>query len=277
MDYDEMSDEEFYNLSPEEHEKYLIKSYQNTRKIEILEKLDFSQWTKEELLEVITEYEFIKLAQEKSEEKIIELTTISNFVQDGTYKEQKLEFEEYKILETTETTKEEVSTGYRRKLRPCILLKTLELEQWSRRELLDLIKEYDIYVNVITKILKEDSLSVLNYIQKKYCGNTRRPTDQYNKETLKKIERRIKQHNEIRYNKNVNSLIEEKIKENQDILKICKSEKNFIIINVSKFSKFAKEKLEKLGYKVYFYGEIYSFNGIEDIVKNNEILIAIKE
>ena len=24
MDYDEMSDEEFYNLSPEEHEKYLI-------------------------------------------------------------------------------------------------------------------------------------------------------------------------------------------------------------------------------------------------------------
>ena len=38
MDYDEMSDEEFYNLSPEEHEKYLIKSYQNTRKIEILEK-----------------------------------------------------------------------------------------------------------------------------------------------------------------------------------------------------------------------------------------------
>ena len=197
MDYDEMSDEEFYNLSPEEHEKYLIKSYQNTRKIEILEKLDFSQWTKEELLEVITEYEFIKLAQEKREEKIIELTTISNFVQDGTYKEQKLEFEEYKILETTETTKEEVSTGYRRKLRPCILLKTLELAQWTRRELLDLIKEYDLYETVITEILKEDSLSVLNYIQKKYCGCTRKPTDQYNKETLKKIERRIKQRNEI--------------------------------------------------------------------------------
>lgn len=39
MNYDEMSDEEFNNLTPEEHTKYLIESYKNIRKIEILEKL----------------------------------------------------------------------------------------------------------------------------------------------------------------------------------------------------------------------------------------------
>ena len=61
----------------------------------------------------------------------------------------------------------------------------------------ELALKYDLYETVITEILKENSLSVLNYIQKKYCGCTRKPTDQYNKETLKKIERRIKQRNEI--------------------------------------------------------------------------------
>lgn len=271
MNYEEMSDEEFYKLSPEEHEKYLIESHKNIRKIEILEKLEFSKWTKEELIEVIIEYELIKLAQEKMEKKKIELTTISKFVQDGIYKRKKFEFEEYKILEATEEMEKELKTGNRRKLRPCIVLRTLALGDWTRRELLDLIQEYDEYIIFTTTILKSTSLSVLNYIIRRYCGCTRRPFDQYDEKALKKFE----QHHEILYRKNVSNIIKEKMTKNPKFLRICMNEENFIIMNRAKFIRYAMQELNKLGYNVYSYGEMYKLDGKKDIVKDDEVLAAI--
>ena len=270
MNYEEMSDEEFYKLLPEEHEKYLIESHKNIRKVEVLEKLEFSKWTKEELLEVIIEYELIKLAQKKMKKKKIKLTTISKFVQNGTYKRKKFEFEEYKILKTTEEMEAELNTGSRRKLRPCIILKTLPLEEWTMRELLDLIKEYDKYVTVT---LENSSLSIFNYIIRQYCGSTRKPFDRYDKKALKKLEHR----NEIQYKKNVNNIIVEKIGENQEFFKIHRKEQNFIIVNISKFTRYAKKELNKLGYNVYSYSEMYKFADIEDIVKNDEVLVEIRK
>lgn len=93
MNYDEMSDEEFNNLTPEEHTKYLIESYKNIRKIEILEKLPLVKWTKYELLDMLINFDLLKSAGS------LKAISIDEFIKSGEYKDLEIDFEEYKIIE----------------------------------------------------------------------------------------------------------------------------------------------------------------------------------
>ena len=43
-----------------------------------------------------------------------------------------------------------------------------------------------------------------------------------------------------------------------------------------KFLEYSKIRLENLGYKVYFTGDSYTYNNATKIVKDNELLVAIK-
>lgn len=60
------------------------------------------------------------------------------------------------------------------------------------------------------------------------------------------------------------SFFELRIKE-----KLSKDETN-------QFLNYAKIRLENLGYKVYFTGDNYTYNNATKIVKDNELLVAIK-
>ena len=60
------------------------------------------------------------------------------------------------------------------------------------------------------------------------------------------------------------SFFELRIKE-----KLSKDETN-------QFLDYAKIRLENLGYKVYFTGDNYTYNNATKIVKDNELLVAIK-
>lgn len=150
MNYDEMTDEEFYSLTPEQNEEYLKESYKTTRKIEILEKLDFSQWTKNELLDLIVNFDLIKTA------KRIQVTSIKEFVKNGIFRQGNIEFEEYKIDNATKEMQEELKESGNVEIRPLDTLIKLPFLEWTRNELLDLIDEYDLNVRAAIAVRGKD-------------------------------------------------------------------------------------------------------------------------
>ena len=46
---------------------------------------------------------------------------------------------------------------------------------------------------------------------------------------------------------------------------------------ISKFLELSKNRLENTNYKVYFYGEEYTYQGIKKKVLDNELMVAILE
>lgn len=143
-------------LAIEEQILQLKESFKNIRKIAILEKLPFKEWTKDELLELLTEFDLWRLG------KLAGLTTIRKFVKDGTYRKREQDFEEFKEIGETITIRNTLQKEKEEVIRNFSTLKDLKLIKWTKRELLRLIDEYDNYVYIILKCMKNAKLFTIS-------------------------------------------------------------------------------------------------------------------
>lgn len=79
----------------------------------------------------------------------------------------------------------------------------------------------------------------------------------------------------------VNKYLEQKIEENEEYI-VCsyfdlRVNNNVPDNEICEFQYFAKNKLSNMRYNVFFKGEKYIYNGVLNTVKDNQVLIAIKE
>ena len=100
----------------------ISKFWRNIRKIEVLEKLPFEEWTKDELIEVIINFSLYKCACNLEHY----INTIPEYVRVGIYKRNQNELEEYKITDITDEMKEE-----------------LPFSEWTRQELIKFVNKYN--------------------------------------------------------------------------------------------------------------------------------------
>lgn len=84
----------------EKEKKYYKNKYRKLRKVSILRNLPYEEWTKEELLDLIEEYDFYIMI-ENSKRKTRYLS-ISEFATNGEYERYSL-FEEYRKLNLIKT------------------------------------------------------------------------------------------------------------------------------------------------------------------------------
>lgn len=92
---EEIINEENDELTEEEEKSYREK-YGHLRKVSILSKIPIEEWTKEELLNLIDEYElYCRIQTEVKKEKAMLFTT---FILSGEYERMSV-FEEYKMGE----------------------------------------------------------------------------------------------------------------------------------------------------------------------------------
>lgn len=138
MENEFTNEKELEDMTDEEQEQELKESYKNIRKIEILERLPLVKWTKNELLDMLINFDLLKLA------KTLKSIDLDEFIKNGEYKHIEIDFEEYKIMEETEEMKNEFLNEIK-ELRPCATLKNLPFAEWTRLELLDLLTEYNLY------------------------------------------------------------------------------------------------------------------------------------
>ena len=122
---------ELEEMTGEELEAELNESFKNIRKIEILENLPFTEWNKDELIEVIIDFALRKCCGSLEEF----INTIPEFVKSGLYRKYKKDFEKHKIMETTKEMKKELSMK-EANLRPHFVLKDIAFDDWNRIELL---------------------------------------------------------------------------------------------------------------------------------------------
>lgn len=78
----------------------------------------------------------------------------------------------------------------------------------------------------------------------------------------------------------IDNYLKQKLNQNENIV-VCTYYEVNIKLNISEndentFLIYARDKLEKLGYDVYFTNSKYLFNNQEKRVKTNEALVAIK-
>ena len=78
----------------------------------------------------------------------------------------------------------------------------------------------------------------------------------------------------------INNYINKKINDNENIIIFTfyelRVKLNLTEEAVSNFIQLTKTKLENLNYKVYLTGEKYIYYNLEFLVKDNELLVAIK-
>lgn len=78
----------------------------------------------------------------------------------------------------------------------------------------------------------------------------------------------------------IDNYINKKIAENEDMIIYTfyelRIKNNLSEEDVCKFLELNKIRLENLGYKTYFTGEKFTYEGIERIVQDNELMVAIK-
>ena len=127
-------------MTKEETELELKEVFKNIRKIKVLEKQSLKKWTKEELLEMMLDFNLWKCGGG------MKVTTIKKFVKKGQYRKGAEIFEEYKIIKKTKEIKDELKQEKIKLQRGYYILKDLEFSEWSKYELLNLIKSYDKYV-----------------------------------------------------------------------------------------------------------------------------------
>lgn len=127
------------DMTDEEIEKELKESYTNIRKIEVLEKLPFEEWTKDELLEAITSFSLYKCAGSLP----TYINTMPEYVRVGRYRKNEKDFEEYKIIELTDEMKEELLSTQRKIIRCHALLDELPFSEWTRQELIKFVNKYN--------------------------------------------------------------------------------------------------------------------------------------
>lgn len=128
-------------MTNEELENELKETFKNIRKVSILENLPLSEWTKDELIEVIMEFGIRKFAGSLEEY----INTIPEFVISGLYKKYVNDFEEYKVTKITAKIKSELSMKEKKKLRPHSTLENLTFEEWTKQELLEFVTQYNKY------------------------------------------------------------------------------------------------------------------------------------
>ena len=79
----------------------------------------------------------------------------------------------------------------------------------------------------------------------------------------------------------IKSCIEEKLNENQDFIKYTyywvRVKKDVSKNDFSTFMEYSKTYFENTGYNVYLRGDKYTYNNELHTVKDNELLVAIKE
>lgn len=122
---------ELENMEDEKIENKLLKTCKDLRKVKTLEQLPLIKWSKDRLLDVLINFDLLKLA------KSLKSISLEDFIKYGEYKNFETDFEEYKTIEETEEIKE---------LRSCTILRNLPFAEWSRLELLDLLMEYNLYI-----------------------------------------------------------------------------------------------------------------------------------
>lgn len=127
------------DMTDEEIEEELKEGYANIRKIEVLEKLPFEEWTKNELLEAITSFILRKCAGSLP----TYINTIPEYVRVGRYRKNEKDFEEYKIIELTDEMKEELLSTQRKLIRCQALLDELPFSEWTRQELIKFVNKYN--------------------------------------------------------------------------------------------------------------------------------------
>lgn len=79
----------------------------------------------------------------------------------------------------------------------------------------------------------------------------------------------------------INEIINRKINENEKIIKFTfydlRVRENLTEEEMYNFLYFAETRLKNLNYRVYKTGQKYQYDYKEEIVKNNEMLIALKK
>lgn len=84
----------------EEEKKYYKNKYSKLRKVSILKKLPYEEWSKEELLDLIEEHDFYMMIQNSKNKT--RYFSISDFATNGEYERYSL-FEEYRKLNLIKT------------------------------------------------------------------------------------------------------------------------------------------------------------------------------
>lgn len=78
----------------------------------------------------------------------------------------------------------------------------------------------------------------------------------------------------------ITNYIDDKINKNSEYIDISffelRIKEKLSKDETNQFLDYAKIRLENLGYKVYFTGDNYTYNNAIKIVKDNELLVAIK-
>lgn len=78
----------------------------------------------------------------------------------------------------------------------------------------------------------------------------------------------------------ITNYIDDKINKNSEYIDISffelRIKEKLSKDETNQFLDYAKIRLENLGYKVYFTGDNYTYNNATKIVKDNELLVAIK-
>lgn len=78
----------------------------------------------------------------------------------------------------------------------------------------------------------------------------------------------------------IDNYLNEKIAENEDIIIYTfyelRIKNNLSEEDIYKFLELNKIRLENLGYKTYFVGEKFKYDGIDKTVQDNELMVAIK-
>ena len=79
----------------------------------------------------------------------------------------------------------------------------------------------------------------------------------------------------------VGELIDEKIEQNDKIVIFSfyelRIKHNLTEEEIAKFLELSKNRFENSKYKVYFTGDNYKYDGEDKIVKENELMVAIKK
>lgn len=130
---------EIEEMTDEEIVQDLNESYANIRKIEILEKLPFEKWTKDELIELIIDFRIY----ESADSLPIYINTIPEYVRIGEYRRDESCFEEHKILELTDEMKKELLSTQKKKIRCKKVLQELPISEWNRQELIKFVNKYN--------------------------------------------------------------------------------------------------------------------------------------
>ena len=145
MKKDIMYEKEPEEMTDEEVEQELEETFCNERKIEVLEKLPFENWTKEELTSAILSFKIFEVARRLPKH----INTVEEYIRVGRYRKFESEWEEYKLSEASNEMIEELLLTERKIIRHKTVLEQLNLEDWNRYELIKYIERHNKHYDTL--------------------------------------------------------------------------------------------------------------------------------